>query len=76
MIKRQLYYFPCLFQVDVLSLLWRHHFIKDITALQKVQHSATKYILNDYNHSDYKARLQQLQLLPLMYIIYESSDLI
>ena len=47
------------------SQIWRPHLIKDITALERVQCRATKYILNDY-HSDYKARLQQLQLLPLM----------
>ena len=38
-----------------------------------MQRRATKFILNDYL-SSYKSRLQQLNLLPLMYI-YELNDL-
>ena len=41
--------------------------------LEHVQRGATKFILNDYI-SSYKSRLQQLNLLPLMYI-YELNDL-
>ena len=47
--------------------------IKYITMLECIQRRATKYILNDYN-SSYKSRLQQLNLLPLMYI-FELNDL-
>ena len=42
--------------------------------LECIQRRVTKYILNDYN-SSYKSRLQQLNLLPLMYI-YKLHDLI
>ena len=41
--------------------------------LERVQRRATKFILNDYI-SSYKTRLQQLNLLPLMYT-YELNDL-
>jgi len=41
--------------------------------LECIQRRATKYILNDYQ-SAYKSRLEQLNLLPLMYV-YELSDL-
>ena len=39
------------------SQLWRPHYIKDICRLEKIQHWATKFILNDYT-SDYKSRLR------------------
>ena len=48
------------------SQLWRSHFIKDMTALEKVQDRATKTILNDY-FSNYKARLATLGMFPLMH---------
>ena len=48
--------------------------IKDITLLECIQRRATKYILNNYELS-YKSRLEQLHLLPLMYI-YELNDLL
>ena len=38
--------------------------MSDITALERIQRRATKYILNDF-HSD-KHRLLSLRLLPLM----------
>ena len=46
--------------------LWRPHFIKDITSLERVQRRSTKYILQDYD-SDYRTRLSKLNILPLMY---------
>ena len=49
------------------SQLWRPWLIKDITMLECIQRGATKYILNDYT-SSYKSRLQQLNILPLMFI--------
>ena len=55
------------------SQLWRPQLIKNITILEHVQRRATKYILNDYT-SSYKSRLQQLQMLPLMYV-YELNDM-
>ena len=54
--------------------MWRPHLIKDIKKLEQLQRRATKYILNDYV-SDYKARLTNLRLLPLMYI-FEISDVL
>ena len=60
-------------QLIYCSQLWRPQLIKDITALERIQRRATKYILNDYN-SSYKSRLQQLHMLPLMYI-YELNDI-
>ena len=61
-------------QLTYCSQLWRPHLIKDITLLERIQRRATKYILNDYELS-YKSRLEQLHLLPLMYI-YELNDLL
>ena len=61
-------------QVLYCSPVWRPHLIKDIKKLEQLQRWATKYILSDYL-SDYKTRLIQLQLLPLMYI-YEISDIL
>ena len=55
------------------SQLWRPQLIKDIQKLERIQHRATKYILNNYDLS-YKQRLEQLHLLPLMYT-YELNDL-
>ena len=55
------------------SQLWRPQLIKDITMLEHIQRRATKYILNDYT-SSYKSRLQQLNILPLMFV-FELQDL-
>jgi len=55
------------------SQIWKLRLIKDITTLEPVQYTITKYILNDYT-SSYKSRLQLLNLLSLMYI-YELNDL-
>ena len=53
------------------SQIWRPQLIRDITTLEHVQRRATNKI--DYI-SSYKSRLQQLNLLPLIYI-YELTDL-
>jgi len=54
------------------STLWRPHLLKDIELVEKVQRRATKFMLSDYS-SDYRSRLIQLGMLPLMYI-YEIAD--
>ena len=66
----------CLVYIKLMycSLLWRPHLIKDIQLLERVQSRATEYIPNDY-FSDYKSRLTNLNLLPLMYF-YELNDII
>ena len=55
------------------SQLWRPQLLKDIQSLERIQRRATKFILNNYS-LPYKLRLEQLHLLPLMYI-YELNDL-
>ena len=56
------------------STLWRPYLLKDIELIEKVQRRATKFILFDYT-SDYRTRLTQLGMLPLMYI-YKISDIL
>ena len=48
--------------------------MKDILLLERVQRRATKFILNNYT-MDYKTRLTNLKLLPLMYVL-ELQDVI
>ena len=72
--KKQLYIALVRSQFQYCSTLWRPQLIKDITMIERIQRRATKYILNDYN-SSYKSRLQQLNLLPLMYN-FELQDLL
>ena len=48
------------------SPLWRLHLIKDIENFERVQRHVTKFILNNY-HLDYRSRLLQCEILPLMY---------
>ena len=64
----------CETQVIILLPLWRPYLIKDIMLLERVQRRATKFILSDYS-MDYKSRLINLKLLPLMYI-YELTDIL
>ena len=56
------------------SPLWRPHQVHRITFLERVQWRASKFILNDYT-MDYKSRLINLNLLPLMYI-YELTNIL
>ena len=60
-------------QLMCFCAIWRPYLLKDIALLDTVQKRATKWILNDYT-SDYKTRLEILQLLPLI-MIYEVNDL-
>ena len=70
--KKQLYLALVRLQISYCSQLWRPQLIKDINVLERIQHRATKYTLNDYA-SSYKLRLSKLHLLPLMYY-YELQD--
>ena len=74
LIKKQLYLTLVRSKLTYCSQLWRPYQIKDIITLENVQRRATKFITNDYI-SDYKSRLMQLHLLPLMYQ-YELQDLL
>ena len=56
------------------SPVWQPHLLTDINNLERIQHHATKYILNNYTN-DYKSRLINLNILPLMYT-YEIADIL
>ena len=72
--KKRLYLALVRSQLLYCSQLLRPQLIRDITALERIQRRATKYILNDYT-SSYKLRLEQLHLLPLMYH-YKLQDIL
>ena len=55
------------------SPIWRPHLLTYIRALENVQRRATKFILNDFL-SNYRFRLVNLNLLPLMMIFELSSS--
>lgn len=65
-IKKQIY--PTLIQskFSSCSQLWRPHLIKCIIMIENVQQRASKFITNDCT-SDYKSRLQTLELFPIMF---------
>ena len=73
-VKRTLYLTLVRPKLLYCSPLWRPYLIKDIMLLERVQRRATKFILSDYS-MDYKSRLINLKLLPLMYI-YELTDIL
>ena len=50
------------------NTVWKPYLLKDIKQLEQLQHRTTKYILNDYT-SNYKSRLLELKILPLMYVL-------
>ena len=56
------------------SPVWRPYLLNDINSLERLQRRATKYILNNYTN-DYKSRLLNINLLPLMYT-YEIVDIL
>ena len=72
-VKVKLYIALVRSQIMYSSPIWRPHLMKDIHKIEQLQWRATKYILQDYT-SDYKTRLINLQLLPLMYTL-EISDI-
>ena len=53
---------------------WCPHLLKDIQSLEQVQRQITKCIIPDQT-LDYKSRLANLDILPLMYF-YELQDLL
>ena len=55
-------------QLMFCSSLWKPYLLKDIRQLEQLQRRTTKYILNDYT-SNYKSRLLELKILPLMYVL-------
>ena len=65
-VKKKLYLSLVVPVVTYGSPVWRPSLIRDIVSLEKLQRRATKYMLHDYQ-LDYKSRLCQLKLLPLMY---------
>ena len=73
-VKRTLYLTFVRPKLSYCSPLWRPFLIKDILLLERVQRRATKFILDNYS-MDYKSRLTQLKLLPLMYF-YELTDIL
>ena len=72
-LKKNLYFALIRSHLSYCSQLWRPHLLKDIKSLEKIQRRATSYILSDYA-SNYKSRLLNLNLLPLMYWL-ELQDL-
>ncbi len=64
-LKKQLYLSLVRSHLSYCSQLWRPRHIKNIQNIERVQRRATKYILNDAT-SNYKSRLLQLKLLPVM----------
>ena len=65
-VKKQLYLSLVRSQLSYCSPVWRSHLLRDIKSLETIQRCATKYILCDYA-SDYRDRLINLHILPLMY---------
>ena len=66
--KKILYLSLVCSQLTYCSQIWRHHLLKDIIILEKIQRHVTKYILNlmiDFT-SDYTSHLIALKILPLM----------
>jgi len=55
------------------SPVWWPHLLKNICKIEQLQCRVTKYILHDFT-SDYKTRLINLNLFPLMYI-FKISDI-
>ena len=56
------------------TLIWCPYLLKDIQNIERIQHCATKFILDVYD-SNYKTWLLILKLLPLMYL-FELQDIL
>ena len=72
--KRSLYISLVRSHLQYCSPLWRPHLLVDIKCLESVQRRATKYIVSN-STMNYKDRLTQLHLLPLM-MEFEIADII
>ena len=71
--KRTLYLSLVRSHLMYCSQVWKPHLLGDIKLLENVQRRATKFILHDFT-SNYKQRLMQLSLLPLM-MEFELQDI-
>ena len=71
--KRTLYLSLVRSHLMYCSQVWKPHLLGDIKLLENVQRRATKFILHDFT-SNYKQRLIQLGLLPLM-MEFELQDI-
>ena len=72
--KRSLYLSLVRSQLQYCSPLWHPHLLTDIKCFENVQRRATKFILKNSSF-DYKDRLINLHLLPLM-MEFEISDIL
>ena len=72
-VRKALYVSLVRSQLTYCSIIWRPQNLKEIILLERVQRRATKWILSDF-HSDYKSRLKNLNILPLMMTL-ELNDL-
>ena len=72
-VKKQLYSSLVLPILTYCSPVWRPHLLKDITALERFHRRATKFIVNNPS-LDYKTRLSNLHMLPILYIL-EIADI-
>ena len=71
---RKLYISLVRSQLSYCSPLWRPCLINDIRKLEQVQRRATKFVLGQTHSQNYKQRLIDLDLLPLMYY-FELTDI-
>ncbi len=73
--KRKLYVSLVRANLTYCSQLWRPRLHKNIAKIEQIQRRATKYILNINSSMDYKLRLIEVNLLPLMFW-YELQDIL
>ena len=73
-LKHQLDHLWACMNTSFMGPLWRPYLIKDIENFKRIQRRVTKFILNDCN-LDYKSRLIQCKILPLMYF-FELTDIL
>ena len=73
-VRKALYVSLVRSQLTYCSIIWRPQNLKEIILLERVQRRATKWILSDF-HSDYKSRLKNLNMLPLMMTLISLSFL-